>query len=171
MKYSVIERSPSGGRAPAHPAGLLLLLLLLVLQGAPVPCAAQGDTRTSPIDQPDAQSPLRDPSKEGSIDVLLKQGTTARRQGKLELAIQLFSLAHRLAPERYDVHLMLADTLRRAGRGGEAALRYDEAIAVDPTRAEAYIGRVLLLWDQFNYTTALTIGTQALERVADDDRA
>jgi C-terminal processing protease CtpA/Prc/Tfp pilus assembly protein PilF len=164
-----MQRSPSGGQAPGLPAGLLLLVL--VLQGSRVPCAAQGDTRTSPIDAPDAQSPLRDPSREGSIDVLLKQGTNARRQGKLEMAIELLSAAHQLAPERYDVHLMLADTLRRAGRAAEATKRYDEAIAVDPTRAEAYIGRVLLLWDQFNYTSALTIGTRALELVAEDGHA
>jgi hypothetical protein len=166
---SRVERPDLGGHVVRHPAALLLLGLLL--QGTPFLCAAQSDTRTSPIDSPEAQSPMRDPSKEGAIDVLVRQGTTARREGKLEMAIKLFSAARQLAPERYEVHIMLADTLRRTGRAGEAKRSYDEAISRDPTRPEAYLGQVLIRWDEFNYTTALAIGQQALERVAAEGRA
>ena len=180
-----MERIGFGGGVVRHPVSLLLLGLLL--QGALSLCSAatevpaqeregerEGrriDTRTSPIAPAGAQNPLPGSSRNEAIDVLVAQGTAARRRGQLEMAIKLYSVACQLAPERYEVHIMLADTLRRTGRVEDARQRYDEAIDLDPSRPAAYVGQVLIRWAGFNYTTALSIGQEALERVADDSRA
>lgn len=169
MKLTRSKTVAPGEKPVPHRIALLLTGTLVL--GMPCLCAAQSDTRTSPIDPPEARSPRHDPARESGIDLLVERGVAARHEGKLQEAIKLFTAACQLAPERYEVHIMLADTLRRTGRGGEASRRYDSAIEVDPTRSEAYIGQVLIRWDDFNYTTALTIGEVALEQVSDENRA
>lgn len=112
------------------------------------------------------------PSAEVSPELrdLVRTGNAARRGGRIEEALAAYFRARALAPERYDVRILLADTLRRSGRAVEASGEYTQAEALDPSRPEAYSGKALILRQSFDDDGASALLEGALARVAPSAR-
>jgi tetratricopeptide (TPR) repeat protein len=146
-------RRPRARNALAVPA-----LLLAAVTGASGSLTADGAGTPS-----DAEAPPE-------LRELVRQGNAARRSGRIEEALVAYSRARVLAPERYDVRILLADTLRRTGRASEASAEYAQAEALDPSRPEAYSGEALILRQAFDDAAASALLEGALPKVVPSAR-
>ena len=102
---------------------------------------------------------------------LVQRGNAARQAGHLQDAIDAWTLAAGLEPKRYEIRILIADTLRRMGRGPDAAAAYAAAQAVDPTRSEAYSGQALLKRGAYDYNGAAAVVEEPLETAQGPARA
>ncbi len=96
---------------------------------------------------------------------LIRRGNAARGQGQIEAALAAYREARRLAPERVEVRLLLADTLRRIGRLDQAEVEYAAAMSLDPRRVEAYTGAAMIRRARFDYEGAVALLEPAIDRV------
>jgi tetratricopeptide (TPR) repeat protein len=108
------------------------------------------------------------PAGEGppGLRELVREGNAARQSGRIDDALAAYQKARALAPESYEVRVLLADTLRRVGRAAEASAQYTQAAALDPSRPEAYSGQAQLLRRAFDDAGAAALLEGALLKVA-----
>lgn len=139
----------------------------LVILGPP-PSAA-GEAKTS-AETPVAPAPRPVAAEDGRADDLVRKGNEARRNGRVREAIDAYRKARAAAPERYDVRIVLADTLRRAGRPAEAAAEFEAAAALDPARPEAHAGRAQMLRAAYDFEAAAAVLKSAAVRVSPEAR-
>ncbi|HKN48353.1 MAG TPA: tetratricopeptide repeat protein, partial [Candidatus Polarisedimenticolia bacterium] len=104
------------------------------------------------------------------VEALLRRGNAARQRGQIAAALDAYRGAERLAPQRYEVRLLIADTLRRTGRPDQAAGEYDAALRIDPRRHEGYAGQAIVRRAAYDYDGAAAILEAALGRVAEIHR-
>ncbi|MFQ5878411.1 MAG: tetratricopeptide repeat protein, partial [Acidobacteriota bacterium] len=143
-------------------------LALMLLAAPPSLASTGGAAPAKPATVPDG-----DPGREGtrpdrpvSLAELVRLGNSARKRGQIGRAIAYYREARRIAPRRYEVRLLLADTLRRAGRRGPASTEYLAAAALDPTRPEAYVGEAIVHRAVYDYDEATAVLERGLEEVA-----
>ena len=96
---------------------------------------------------------------------LVHEGNAARERGQIPAALAAYRRARDLAPGRYEIRILLADTLRRAYHAEEAAAEYHAAAALDASRPEAYAGQALLLRAAYDYDAAVALLEGALGKV------
>jgi len=148
-------------RAPALRVRRRLMVLGALLAGA-VLCgglrAGEGASDAPPGEPADP------------VEVLVRRGNAARQNGQIAAALEAYRAAERLAPQRYEVRLVIADTLRRTGRPDQASVEYDAAVGIDPRRHEGYAGQAIVRRAAYDYDGAAAILQAALGRVADAHR-
>jgi tetratricopeptide (TPR) repeat protein len=154
----VRPRSAARGRGRV-PAAILLAALTLTGPGLFGDTTAPPRPETAPSATPSSGSPAPDPA------ALVERGNAARQRGRIDEAIALYREAARLDPRRYEVRILIADTLRRSGRVGEAGKEYDEAVRLAPGRPEGYAGQALVRRAVFDYEGAAAILTEAGARI------
>jgi C-terminal processing protease CtpA/Prc/Tfp pilus assembly protein PilF len=88
------------------------------------------------------------------IGDLVHRGNLARQQGRTEEALTAYREARDRMPGRYEIRILLADTLRRAGQVAEASREYDAAVALEPGRPEGYSGQALIRRARYDYEGA-----------------
>lgn len=150
-------------RARRRPRAWAALAVAALLLCAPIGAAEKADPAAA-----ETASPSAEPAPE--LRELVRRGNAARRDGRIEEALAAYSRARALAPGRYDVRILLADTLRRTGRAAEASAEYAQARTLDPSRPEAYSGQALILRQSFDDTGASALLEDALARVAPSGR-
>jgi tetratricopeptide (TPR) repeat protein len=144
-------------------------MLALLLPGGfatAAAAAAREDAAAEPREPaptPTAERPPADPSQR--LAEAVHRGNEARRQGRTREAIAAYRLAERLAPQQYEVRILLADTLRRSSHPDEAAAEYKAAARLDPHRPEAWVGRALLQRAVFDFQGAVDRIEAALPQV------
>ncbi len=106
-----------------------------------------------------------------SVGDLVRQGNEARRAGQVREAIVAYRKARDLAPRTYEIRVLLADTLRRAGEMERAMPEYDAAQRIDPSRPEGYSGRALILRARYDFEGAVAGLQEGLGRVAEGSRS
>ncbi len=141
-------------------------LVALLAPGLPPNVAGE----VAPEATPAAAAPGPVPADGGRVDALVWEGNEARRNGRVRAAIDAYRKARAAAPDRYDVRILLADTLRRAGRAPEAAAEFDAAAALDPARPEAHAGRAQMLRAAYDYEGAAALLQAAVPRVPPEAR-
>jgi tetratricopeptide (TPR) repeat protein len=105
-----------------------LLLLLVAASGR---AAAQDPPVAPPPGEADATAPP-DSAAEGrqnaavraAVNGLVQEGNRRRQEGRLPLALEAYRSAATLDPTRYEIRILVADTLRRLGRSDEAMETY-----------------------------------------------
>src|SRR5262249_41540312 len=100
-----------------------------------------------------------------SVEALVRRGNAARQARQIGVALAAYREAEKRAPGSYDVRLLIADTLRRSGRSGEAGSEYEAALRIDPLRHEAYAGQAMLLRGAYEYDGAASRLQAGLARV------
>ena len=98
------------------------------------------------------------PSYEG----LLQQGIFYHRQGKYEVAIQRFTQALALFPQRTEVLVQRGFAYEKAFRTEEALADYTQAIRLDPRSEKAYSNRGNIHFRKERYAQALADYNQAV---------
>jgi tetratricopeptide (TPR) repeat protein len=154
-----------------HPLALVVPLLLAALVRA---AAAQDPAAGAPA--PAAADPAevearRHAAVAAAVNGLVAEGNKARKEGRLQAAIDAYRSASSLDPQRYEIRILLADTLRRHGRAAEAAAAYKEAATLAPDRAEGYTGQAILKRAEYDFDGASAILLAALAQVQAVDRA
>jgi len=129
--------------------------------GAPAPAAAD----------PAEIEARRHAAVAAAVNGLVAEGNKARKEGRLQAAIDAYRSASSLDPQRYEIRILLADTLRRHGRAAEAAAAYQEAATLAPGRAEGYTGQAILRRAEYDFDGAIAILLPALAKVQGPDRA
>jgi tetratricopeptide (TPR) repeat protein len=94
-------------------------------------------------------------------------GVLLASSGRSNEAIDHLSLAVNYQPSYVEARLVLADTLRYAGRPQLALAHYKEATAVSPRSVQAQLGYALALVDLHRYQDARMWLTDAVERHPD----
>ena len=155
MSTNVLHPPRARGRAASlrgrrYPAGLLLFGLLSGCSAGEAPA------------EPEVQVER--------LSELVQRGNIARRKGRTDEAITAYREARRIAPLHFEVRILLADTLRRAGRP-EATAEYEAAVRLDAARPEGYIGQALMRRSVFDYAGAAAIVERGLKNAAADARA
>jgi len=141
----------------------VLFLLLVAVVSAP--------TRVLARNQPDAAPSPADPAPgTSSVAALVKQGNEARRAGQMRVAIASFRKARDLAPHTYEIRILLADTLRRAGQWDRSLPEYEAARRIDPSRPEGYSGTALISRLRYDYDGAAAVLLEGLGKVAPGSR-
>jgi len=131
----------------------------------------------------------QDPEKEGSappdslaegrqnaaikaaVNNLVQEGNKHRQEGRLPAALDAYRSAASLDPSRYELRILVADTLRRLGRADEAIEWYRKATTLAPGRAEGYTGQAILKRAEYDYDGAVALLLPALEKASGGDRA
>jgi len=121
------------------------------------------------IDPARAETPEEKARDVVAID-WVRRGNEARQAGRLPEALDAYRAAAGLDPGRFEIRILVGDTLRRMGRAGEAAAAYVEAVRIDPARPEGYTGQALILRSRYQYDEAVAIVEPALARVTGRDR-
>jgi tetratricopeptide (TPR) repeat protein len=121
-----------------------------------VPSAAEGKEESEPAQQ---------------VQELVRRGNTLRQAGRLEDALSAYRTAAGIDPDRYEIHVLIADTARRLGRFGEATEEYARATTIDPGRSEGYTGRALIHRAQYDFVGAVSILEPAVDRTQGSERA
>ncbi len=101
-----------------------------------------------------------------SVEDLVKRGNEARHAGQMRVAIASFRKARDRAPHTYEIRVLLADTLRRAGEAERALPEYEAAQRIDPSRPEGYTGKALILRAGYDYEGAAALLQEGMARVA-----
>jgi len=101
----------------------------------------------------------------------VRRGNEARQAGRLPEALDAYRAAAGLDPERYELRILVGDTLRRMGRADEAAASYVQAVRIDPARPGGYTGQALILRARYQYDEAVAVVEPALARVTGRNRA
>jgi tetratricopeptide (TPR) repeat protein len=101
---------------------------------------------------------------------LVRRGNAARQAGRLREALEHYRRAREREPGRYEIRVLIADTLRRLGESGAALTAYEQAIALDPARPEAHSGKAILLRQAHDPDAAAAHLTEALSRVPPEER-
>lgn len=114
--------------------------------------ACTGGTRSSWQDQPG-----------GDAEALFNEGIANYQRGNFEQAIQAFSAAILLQPDKPDLYVNRGSAYTNVGRIDEAIADYQKAIAIDPAYAEAYVGRGAAYYLQNNLDLALADYQKAIE--------
>jgi C-terminal processing protease CtpA/Prc/predicted Zn-dependent protease len=171
-------------RAPRLAA--LLAALALVRAAAPAASPAAGDPPPAPA--PPAAAPTSPAAAPAERDgggaaapetaddpgdaagELVRRGNAARQAGRPREALELYRRARLLLPGRFEIRVLIADTLRRLGENAAALAEYEQAIAIDPGRPEGHAGRAILLRQAWDHETAALSLEAALARVAPDGR-
>ena len=83
-----------------------------------------------------------------SASDLIKQGAQALRDGKTQLALDLFARAQKLEPGSAKPHYYIASGLERLGKPDSARVAYETALRMDPKYVEALTGYGNLLRKQ-----------------------
>jgi len=122
------------------------------------------------IDPARAETPEERARDAVAID-WVRRGNEARQAGRLSEALDAYRAAAGLDPERYEIRILVGDTLRRLGRADEATASYVEAVRVDPARPEGYTGQALILRSRYQYDEAVAVVEPAQARVTGRDRA
>jgi C-terminal processing protease CtpA/Prc/Tfp pilus assembly protein PilF len=139
-------------------AAAFLAALVAVSAQEPAPAPAPGSTA------PPAPGAAR-------VADLVDQGNAARQAGRLAEAVDAYRAAAALDPGRYEIRILIGDTLRRLGHDTEAAAAYEEAVRINPARPTAYTGQALLRRAVYDYDGAAAVVQQGLARAAGPDRA
>ena len=154
--------------ASVTPAPRIVAAVILCLVAALTPARSDGPAETPETGVADGVTP--EVSVETFAD-LVRRGSDDRQQGRWREAIGAYRRARDLEPERYEVRILLADSLRRTGHGSEARGEYQAAVPLAPDRAEAYVGLALLRRAAYDLEGAAQIVNGALPRVRLDDRS
>jgi len=101
----------------------------------------------------------------------VRRGNEARQAGRLPEALDAYRAAAGLDPGRYEIRILVGDTLRRMGRVDEATASYVEAVRIDPARPPGYTGQALILRARYQYDEAVAVVEPALAHVTGRDRA
>ena len=155
---------------PRSPWSVLFLLLLAAVlapargraQDQPDPKYQQDQNAQNAADS----SPAAPGTGALSVADLVKQGNEARRAGQMRVAIASFRRARDLAPRTYEIRILLAETLRRAGEVDRSLPEYEAARRIDPGRPEGYTGPALILRLRYDYEGAAALLQEGLGRVA-----
>jgi tetratricopeptide (TPR) repeat protein len=172
MSGTIRPRARVAAAAP-RVAALLLAALLAATSGRtlgqePAPPAAVPPAAEHPAIVPPATVPPAtegDAPRDAAAADLVQRGNAARQAGRLPEAVESYRAATALAPRRYEIRILLADTLRRLNRAPESAAVYEAAITIDPTRHEAYVGQALLRRAAYDFDGAAAIADAGLARV------
>ncbi len=151
----MIHASEDGARRRVRRRRCASLLLGALLAHGSVCRPARGAGDEPPVDR---------------LTELVRRGNAARRQGQIDDALAAYREARQIAPERYEVRMLLADTLRRSGRLEEAAPEYASAVGLDPGRPEAYSGQALLRRAAFDFDGAAAILEGGIAKVGAEGR-
>jgi C-terminal processing protease CtpA/Prc/predicted Zn-dependent protease len=156
-------------RAPVALAAALTLAAPLTAFSA-----ASAQETAAPASTPPAageQTPEGQGSPQDSATAdLVQRGNAARQAGRLPEAVEAYRAAAVLTPRRYEIRILLADTLRRLNRTAESATAYEAAAQIDPTRHEAYVGQALLRRAAYDFDGAAGIAEAGLTRVGEIGR-
>ena len=106
-----------------------------------------------------------------AVNGLVQEGNKARREGRLQAALDSYRSAANLDAKRYEVRILIADTLRRMNRPAEAVSEYEAATRIAPDRAEGYAGPAILKRAEYDFEGAAAILLPALKKVRTADRA
>jgi tetratricopeptide (TPR) repeat protein len=163
-----------------------LALILAAWTAAVLPVAAQepappepAPAEPPPEEQPPPEKPSAAPDAaakqneavRATVTALVQQGNKARREGRLDDAVDAYRQAASLDPRRYEIRILVADTLRRAGRPWDAVRSYQEAVKLDPHRAEGYTGQAILKRTNYDYEGAAGVVEAALPAAHGHGRA
>jgi tetratricopeptide (TPR) repeat protein len=149
--------------------------LALILAGSPLPAAAAQEpappeTAPAPKETPDVAARQKE-AERVAVTRLVQQGNKARQEGRLDDAVEAYRSAASLDPRRYEIRILIADTLRRAGRAGDSLRSYQAAVQLDPHRAPGYTGQAILRRSNYDYEGAAGVVEGALPRSHGRDRA
>ncbi|HET8947002.1 MAG TPA: S41 family peptidase [Candidatus Polarisedimenticolia bacterium] len=156
------------------------VLLLLVAAGpvlfSPVPRAS---ARSAEPEKPEKEGPaVPDPIQarqnaaiQAAVNNLVQEGNKHRQEGRLPAALDAYRSAASLDPSRYEIRILVADTLRRLGRVNDAVQWYRKATALAPGRAEGYTGQAILRRTEYDYDGAAALLLPGLEKATGADRA
>jgi tetratricopeptide (TPR) repeat protein len=97
-----------------------------------------------------------------AVTSLVQQGNKARQEGRLDDAVEAYRSAASLDPRRYEIRILIADTLRRGGRPGDSMRAYQAAVQLEPHRAEGYTGQAILRRSNYDYEGAAGVVEAAL---------
>jgi tetratricopeptide (TPR) repeat protein len=157
------------------------VLLLLVASGpvlfAAVPPAWARPAEPVPESRkeepapPDPVQARQNAAVQAAVNNLVQEGNKHRQEGRLPAALDAFRSAASLDPSRYEIRILVADTLRRLGRGNDAVQWYRKATALAPHRAEGYTGQAILKRAEYDYDGAAALLLPALDKAAGADRA
>jgi tetratricopeptide (TPR) repeat protein len=146
-------------------------------QGTPpdrpaAPPAPAPETSPPAGDEPDAISGERqNAAVRAAVNGLVQEGNRHRQEGRLPAALDSYRSAAKLDPKRYEIRILVADTLRRLGRVDEAMESYQAATVLAPGRSEGYTGQAILKRAEYDYDAAAALVTPALEKATGQDRA
>ena len=149
----------------ARPACLLGLALLPAIV-----CPAVAEDPASSPDQAAIEA-RQNAAIAAAVNSLVQEGNKARREGRLQNALDAYRSAASLDGRRYEIRILIADTLRRTGRPAEALAEYETATRLAPDRAEGYTGRAILKRAEYDFDGAVALLLPALEKVQGPDRA
>ncbi len=158
-------------RPRARVAAALILAALLAAAGL-IRAQEPAPSAVAPPAPPAAlpAAPEGDAARDSATADLVQRGNAARQAGRLPEAVESYRAAAALAPRRYEIRILLGDTLRRLNRAADAAAAYEAATTIDPTRHEAYVGQALLRRAAYDYDGAATVAEAGLARVGDIGR-
>ncbi|HEU4401419.1 MAG TPA: tetratricopeptide repeat protein, partial [Candidatus Polarisedimenticolia bacterium] len=163
-----MQRGRAGAGLPA--AGLAAAIGLALAARAGVAVAATGGDAPEAITPASAETSDEPADRGQRLADLVHRGNEARQKGRVAAALQAYREARDLAPERYEVRILLADTLRRSGRTDEARVEYIAAAGIDPSRPEAQAGQALLLRAAYDLEGAAALVEAALPRLVPASR-
>jgi tetratricopeptide (TPR) repeat protein len=123
-----------------------------------------------PAEAPDAAARQKE-AERAAVTSLVQQGNQARQEGRLDDAVEAYRSAASLDPRRYEIRILIADTLRRAGRPGDSMRAYQAAVKLEPRRAPGYTGQAILRRSNYDYEGAAGVVEAALPGSHGRDRA
>jgi len=139
---------------------------LPLLAAIVLPAAAE-----DPAPDPAAVEARQNAAVTAAVNGLVQEGNKARREGRLQAALDAYRSASGLDPKRYEIRILIADTLRRVGRVSEAAAAYEAATTLAPGRAEGYTGQAILKRAEYDFDGAEALLLPALKKVQGAERA
>jgi tetratricopeptide (TPR) repeat protein len=161
-----------------------LAAFVLILAAGAAPRAPALAQEPAPPDKPPAEAPpdgvpsgepevaaKQQEAERAAVSALVQQGNKARQEGRLDDAIEAYRSAASLDPRRYEIRILIADTLRRAGRAGDSLRAYQVAVKLDPHRAPGYTGQAILRRGSYDYEGAAGVVESALPGAHGRDRA
>ncbi len=157
---------PIAARAALCVVGTLALCVVAI---GPADPASAGDAAKGDVAMGAAATGAA--AESAAVPELVQRGNAARQAGRLPEAIEAYRAAAAIDPRRYEIRILIADTLRRLGHAEEANTDYAAAVALDPARSEGYTGQALLLRAEFDYAAAAAIVEPAIEGAHGNDRA
>ena len=153
-------------RALSPRSACLLGLALL----AAIDCPAVAEDPASSPDQAAVEA-RQNAAIAAAVNSLVQEGNKARREGRLQAALDAYRSAASLDGKRYEIRILLADTLRRTGRAADAQAEYEAATRLAPERSEAYTGQAILRRAEYDFDGAMALLLPALKKAEGADRA
>jgi len=120
---------------------------------------------------PDPVQARQNAAIQAAVNNLVQEGNKHRQEGRLPAALDSYRSAASLDPSRYEIRILVADTLRRLGRANDAVQWYRKATALAPNRAEGYTGQAILKRAEYDYDGAAALLLPALDKAGGADRA